>query len=37
VPTVAGARYRFYTVAVDVAGNREAVPSRPDLTMRVAR
>ena len=37
VRTVAGARYRFYTVAVDVAGNREAVPSRPDLTMRVDR
>jgi subtilisin family serine protease len=37
VRTVAGARYRFYTVAVDVAGNREAVPPRPDLTMRVDR
>ena len=35
VRTVAGARYRFYTIAVDEAGNREAVPSRPDLTTRV--
>ena len=35
VRAVAGARYRFYTVAVDGAGNREAVPARPDLTMRV--
>jgi serine protease len=33
----AGSRYRFYTVAVDKAGNREAVPSRPDLSMRVDR
>jgi hypothetical protein len=32
-----GVRYRFYTVAVDRAGNREAVPPRPDLTTRVAR
>jgi hypothetical protein len=31
-----GVRYRFYTVAVDAAGNREPAPSRPDLTTRVA-
>jgi subtilisin family serine protease len=37
VRTVAGARYRFYTIAVDVAGNREAVPPRPDVTTRVDR
>jgi len=30
----AGSRYRFYTVAVDKAGNREAIPGRPDLSMR---
>ena len=33
----AGRRYRFYTIAVDRSGNREAVPARPDLTMRVDR
>jgi len=33
----AGRRYRFYTIAVDRSGNREAVPPRPDLTMRVDR
>ena len=33
----AGVRYRFYTIAVDRSGNREAVPPRPDLTMRVDR
>jgi serine protease len=32
-----GSRYRFYTRAVDKAGNREAVPPRPDLSMRVDR
>jgi len=37
VLTRAGSRYRFYTVAVDKAGNREAVPPRPDLSMRVDR
>ena len=31
-----GSRYRFYTVAVDRAGNREAVPAKPDLSTRVA-
>jgi subtilisin family serine protease len=31
----AGSRYRFYTIAVDKAGNREAVPARPDLSTRV--
>jgi len=33
----AGSRYRFYTIAVDKAGNREAVPPRPDLSTRVDR
>ena len=32
-----GSLYRFYTVAVDKAGNREAAPSKPDLSMRVDR
>jgi subtilisin family serine protease len=32
-----GSRYRFYSIAVDKAGNREAVPARPDLSLRVAR
>ncbi len=32
-----GSRYRFYTIAVDKAGNREAVPPRPDLKTRVDR
>jgi hypothetical protein len=31
----AGQRYRFYTIAVDRAGNREAVPPKPDLSTRV--
>ncbi|HEY1540407.1 MAG TPA: hypothetical protein VGF63_13470, partial [Solirubrobacteraceae bacterium] len=35
VQTRAGSRYRFYTIAVDKAGNREAVPHRPDLSVRV--
>jgi serine protease len=30
-----GSRYRFYTIAVDKAGNREAVPPKPDLSTRV--
>lgn len=29
-----GSRYRFYSIAVDRAGNREAVPPRPDLSTR---
>ncbi|HEV2785116.1 MAG TPA: S8 family serine peptidase, partial [Solirubrobacteraceae bacterium] len=33
----AGSRYRYYTIAIDNAGNREAVPSRPDLSTRVDR
>ncbi|MDX6707842.1 MAG: serine protease [Solirubrobacteraceae bacterium] len=33
----AGSRYRFYTLAGDRAGNREAVPPRPDLSVRVIR
>lgn len=32
-----GSLYRFYTRAVDEAGNREAVPRRPDLSMRIDR
>ena len=32
-----GSRYRYYTIAVDRAGNREAVPSKPDLSTRVDR
>ncbi len=32
-----GSLYRFYTVAIDKAGNREAAPSKPDLSMRVDR
>ncbi len=32
-----GARYRFFTVAVDRAGNREARPARPDVTVRELR
>jgi len=31
-----GSRYRFYSIAVDKVGNREAVPSRPDLSTRVS-
>lgn len=30
----AGSRYRFYTLAVDKAGNREPVPARADTTIR---
>ena len=32
-----GSLYRFYTIAVDKAGNREAAPAKPDLSMRVDR
>lgn len=32
-----GARYRFYTVAVDNQGNREAKPSHADVSLRVSR
>ncbi|MEA2155734.1 MAG: serine protease [Solirubrobacteraceae bacterium] len=32
-----GSRYRFYSIAVDRAGNREPVPARSDLSTRVAR
>jgi subtilisin family serine protease len=31
----AGSRYRLYTIAVDKAGNREAVPPKADLVSRV--
>ncbi len=34
VPVKRGSRYRFYTLAVDAAGNREAVPRRADTTVR---
>lgn len=33
----AGARYSFYTVAVDKAGNREPAPLRADASTRVSR
>jgi len=29
----AGARYAFYTVAIDHAGNRERAPKRPDAVI----
>jgi subtilisin family serine protease len=32
-----GSLYRFYSLAVDKAGNREARPAKPDLSLRVAR
>ncbi len=32
-----GSRYKYYTVAVDRAGNREPIPPRPDLITRVDR
>jgi len=32
-----GSLYRYYTIAVDAAGNREVVPSKPDLSTRVDR
>jgi serine protease len=32
-----GSRYAFYTIAVDRAGNREAVPKRPDARVRALR
>ncbi|MGI8594302.1 MAG: S8 family peptidase, partial [Solirubrobacteraceae bacterium] len=32
-----GARYRFYTVAIDRSGNRESKPSRADASTRVAQ
>jgi hypothetical protein len=30
-----GVRYRFYSIAVDRAGNREKAPAAPDLSTRV--
>ncbi|MEA2245248.1 MAG: serine protease [Solirubrobacteraceae bacterium] len=30
-----GSRYRFYSIAIDRAGNREPVPARPDRSTRV--
>ncbi len=32
-----GSYYRYYTIAIDKAGNREAVPPKPDLATRVDR
>jgi serine protease len=32
-----GARYRFFTVAVDRAGNREAAPKLGDVRITVPR
>jgi subtilisin family serine protease len=32
-----GRRYRFYSVAVDKAGNREPAPAKPDLKLRKRR
>lgn len=32
-----GARYRFYTVAIDKSANREARPARSDVSFRVSR
>jgi subtilisin family serine protease len=32
-----GSLYRFYTIAVDNAGNREAVPKQRDLAMRIRK
>ncbi|HET6507645.1 MAG TPA: S8 family serine peptidase [Baekduia sp.] len=34
---VRGRLYRFYTIAIDHAGNREAPPAKPDASVRVAR
>jgi serine protease len=32
-----GSHYRYYTIAVDKAGNREAIPPKPDLSTRAER
>jgi serine protease len=32
-----GSRYTYYTVGIDAAGNREAVPARPDASVTVVR
>jgi subtilisin family serine protease len=32
-----GSRYRYYTIAIDKAGNREVVPAKPDVSTRVDR
>ncbi|MGH2840088.1 MAG: S8 family peptidase [Solirubrobacteraceae bacterium] len=37
ITTKRGARYRFYTIAVDRKGNREQRPSRADVVLRVNR
>ena len=37
IKTQRGARYRYYTVAVDKRGNREKKPSRADVSLRVSR
>jgi serine protease len=37
VAVTPGSRYRYYTIAIDTAGNREVVPPKPDLSTRVDR
>jgi serine protease len=37
IKTTRGARYRFYTVAIDKKGNREKKPKRADVSLRVRR
>ncbi|MEP6953506.1 MAG: S8 family serine peptidase [Solirubrobacteraceae bacterium] len=37
LPVTGGRLYRFYTVATDAAGNREAKPARPDVSVRLKR
>ena len=32
-----GRRYRFFSIASDEAGNREAAPGRPDAKLRLRR
>ncbi|HEY7121059.1 MAG TPA: hypothetical protein VH329_00740, partial [Solirubrobacterales bacterium] len=32
-----GRRYRFFSIAVDKAGNREAAPGLPDAKLRLKR
>ncbi|MCW3013122.1 MAG: family serine peptidase, partial [Solirubrobacterales bacterium] len=36
LPVKHGSRYTFFTIAVDLAGNRERGPSKPDTTVRGA-
>jgi hypothetical protein len=37
VTVAAGQTARFYTVAIDAAGNHESRPARPDVSVRVKR